>query len=118
MDSLVKLVGKNIREIRKSKNLTQDDLAEKCDLQTSYLAGVERGERNVTLQTLEKIITGIDESPVNIFKFDSSNINMKDLEKKELVKLLLILLEHKSKDEVKLILNISNSIFNTYHENS
>lgn len=56
MDTLVKLVGFNIKQIRKSKNMTQDELSEKCGLQTSYLAGVERGDRNITLQSLERII--------------------------------------------------------------
>lgn len=116
MESLVKLVGVNIRKIRKSKNLTQDELAEKCDLQTSYLAGVERGERNVTLQTLEKIIKGLEEVPVNILKFDDLNFDKEYLDKKELILLLISLLEDKSKEEVDLILKISKSIFNTYQE--
>lgn len=81
MDSLVKLVGSNIKELQKIKKLTQEELAEKCGLQTSYLAGVERGDRNI-IQTLEKITEGLKETPSNIFKFDTLNFDNKYFEKK------------------------------------
>lgn len=116
MDSLVKLVGSNIKEMRKLKKLTQEELAEKCGLQTSYLAGVERGDRNITIQTLEKIIEGLEEAPSNIFKFDKLNFNNKYFEKKDLITILLNLIEDRSEDEVRLILNIANQIFDTYEK--
>lgn len=73
MDTLVKLVGSNIKEIRKLKKLTQEELPEKCGLQTLFLAGVERGDRSITIQTLEKMIVGLEETPSSIFKFDTLN---------------------------------------------
>ncbi|MEQ6353200.1 helix-turn-helix transcriptional regulator [Lysinibacillus sp. M3] len=114
MDSLVKLVGSNIKEIRKSKKLTQEELAEKCGLQTSYLAGVERGDRNITIQTLEKITEGLEEAPSSIFKFDTLNFDNKYFEKKELNMILQNLIEDRSETEVRLILNIATEIFNSY----
>ncbi|WDU77711.1 helix-turn-helix domain-containing protein [Lysinibacillus sp. G01H] len=114
MESLVKLVGSNIKEIRKMKKLTQEELAEKCGLQTSYLAGVERGDRNITIQTLEKITEGLKETPSSIFKFDSINFDNKYFEKKELIMILQNLIEDKSEAEVRLILNIANEVFSTY----
>lgn len=114
MDSLVKLVGSNIKEIRKLKKLTQEELAEKCGLQTSYLAGVERGDRNITIQTLEKIIEGLEETPSKIFNFDTLNFNNKYFEKKELNMILLNLIEDKNEAEIRLILTIANEVFNTY----
>ncbi|MGE7998914.1 helix-turn-helix domain-containing protein [Lysinibacillus sp. NPDC093190] len=114
MHSLVKLVGSNIKEIRKLKKLTQEELAEKSGLQTSYLAGVERGDRNITIQTLEKITEGLEEAPSSIFKFDTLNFDNKYFEKKELVMILQNLIENRSESEVRLVLNIANEIFNTY----
>ncbi|MGF0470169.1 helix-turn-helix domain-containing protein [Lysinibacillus fusiformis] len=116
MESLVKLVGSNIKEMRKMKKLTQEELAEKCGLQTSYLAGVERGDRNITIQTLEKIIEGLEETPSIIFKFDSLNFDNKYFEKKELIMILQNLIEDKSETEVRLLLKIANEIFNTYEK--
>jgi transcriptional regulator with XRE-family HTH domain len=47
--------GQRIREIRTSKNLSQEGLAELCDLDRSYIGGVERGERNVSLVNIHLI---------------------------------------------------------------
>ncbi|EFI70691.1 MerR family transcriptional regulator [Lysinibacillus fusiformis ZC1] len=116
MESLVKLVGSNIKEIRKLKKLTQEELAEKCGLQASYLAGVERGDRNFTIQTLEKITEGLEVAPSSIFKFETLNFDNKYFEKKELIMILQNLIENKSEAEVLLVLNIANEIFNTYQE--
>lgn len=43
--SPVKIAGNKIRDIRKVRNLTQDALAEKANINTNYLAQIERGER-------------------------------------------------------------------------
>lgn len=116
MDGLVKLVGSNIKEIRKLKKLTQEELAEKCGLQTSYLAGVERGDRNITIQTLEKITVGLEEAPRSIFNFDTLNFDNKYFEKKELIMILQNLIEDRSEAEIRLVLNIANEIFNAYEK--
>lgn len=114
MESLVKLVGINIREMRKTKKLTQEELAEKCGLQTSYLAGVERGERNITIQTLEKISVGLEEVASNIINFEELIMDKKYFKKKELILLLLNLVENKTESEIRLILNLATEIFSTY----
>lgn len=114
MSSLVKLVGINIKELRKGKKMTQEVLAEKCGLQTSYLAGVERGDRNITLDTLEKIIVGLEVTPLNIFNFKNIKIDQNELKRNENVMLLHSLLESKSEKETRMILNIATQIFNNY----
>lgn len=47
--------------------MTQEALAEKAELHYSYIGGVERGERNISLETLEKIIKALEISPLNCF---------------------------------------------------
>jgi transcriptional regulator with XRE-family HTH domain len=47
--------GANLRKIRLAKNFSQEQLAELSDLHRTYVSSVERGERNVTLQTAEKL---------------------------------------------------------------
>ena len=95
-DSLVKLDGSNIEEIRKSKKLTQEELAEKCWLETSYLSGVEIGDRKITIRTLENITEGLEEVLSRIFKFYTLNFDNKCL-KKELIMILQNLIEDKMK---------------------
>lgn len=50
---LTKTLAENIRNFRKERGLSQEDLAEMCGLHRTYVGSVERGERNVTLSSLE-----------------------------------------------------------------
>ena len=48
-------LGFRIRERRQAVGLTQDQLAEKCDLHRTYVGSVERGERNFSILNLRSI---------------------------------------------------------------
>jgi len=50
---LTQILAENIRVYRKAKHISQEELADMCDLHRTYVGSVERGERNVTLSTLE-----------------------------------------------------------------
>jgi transcriptional regulator with XRE-family HTH domain len=50
-----RLVGANIRQFRKQRDLSQEALAFECDLHRTYVSGVERGIRNPTVLILAKI---------------------------------------------------------------
>jgi len=50
-----RILADNIRAFRRIKGLSQEDLAHICNLHRTYVGSVERGERNVTLSTLEVI---------------------------------------------------------------
>lgn len=56
---LQKIIADNIRAYRMAKNLSQEELADKCDLHRTYVGSVERGERNVTLSTLETLASAL-----------------------------------------------------------
>ena len=51
----LEILGERIRELRKSKNLTQEALAYESDIDRSYIGGVERGERNLSFDKLCQI---------------------------------------------------------------
>ena len=51
--------GKRVRELRTAKGLSQEALALACDLDRTYIGGIERGERNVSLVNIEKIASGL-----------------------------------------------------------
>lgn len=55
---LLQQLGDRIRDIRTKKNLTQYELADKCDINRNYIGMLERGERNPTFLTLLKIAKG------------------------------------------------------------
>ncbi len=50
---LTKTLSNNLKKLRSDMNLSQEDLADKCGLHRTYVGAVERGERNVTLSSLE-----------------------------------------------------------------
>ena len=75
MSDFLKSVGNEIRKIRTEQRLTLEELAEKTDLNLSYLGKIERGEKNVTLLTLEKIIKTLNISPSILFDFTINNQN-------------------------------------------
>jgi transcriptional regulator with XRE-family HTH domain len=52
--------GKRVRELRKHKGLSQESLALACDLDRTYIGGVERGERNISLINIYKIANALD----------------------------------------------------------
>lgn len=52
---MTQILADNVRAYRKGQNLSQEALADICDLHRTYIGSVERGERNVTLSTLEVI---------------------------------------------------------------
>ncbi len=54
-DSLKHLLGRNLRALRVSRGLTQEKLAEQLDVTPRYLAGIERGERNLTLDSIDAL---------------------------------------------------------------
>ena len=60
IQSLSKEVGLRLRLYRKEKKLTQEDLAEKAGLHYSYIGQVERGEKNITIGSLERILDALD----------------------------------------------------------
>ena len=60
--------GSAVRRYRKARGLSQEAFADECGIDRSYMGGVERGERNVALVNIEKIIKGLDMQPSEFFK--------------------------------------------------
>jgi transcriptional regulator with XRE-family HTH domain len=53
--SFLQQLGFRIRELRQAQELTQEDLAKKCNLHRTFIGSVERGERNVSILNLRLI---------------------------------------------------------------
>jgi transcriptional regulator with XRE-family HTH domain len=59
MNILVSL-GKRIQVVRERLGLTQEQLEEKTGVNTKYISAIERGQKNTTIKTLEKIAKGLN----------------------------------------------------------
>jgi DNA-binding XRE family transcriptional regulator len=55
MSQITEILGRRVRYFRKLESLSQEELASACDLHRTYIGGIERGERNVSLNNIERI---------------------------------------------------------------
>jgi transcriptional regulator with XRE-family HTH domain len=61
MDILEKF-GKRLRERRTALGVSQEAFAAKCNLDRTYISGIERGKRNLSLRNIEVIAKALDTS--------------------------------------------------------
>lgn len=59
MDVKIK-IGQRIRELREISTMSQKDLAYAANLDRSYIAGIENGQRNVSIVNIQKIATALN----------------------------------------------------------
>lgn len=64
---LNELVGKRITALRNQKKLSQQKFANEADIERSYLTHVEKGRKNISMNTLKKITTALDVSLKDFF---------------------------------------------------
>ncbi len=65
---LQRTVGKNLRAYREVRNLSQEAFADLLGYHRTYMGGVERGERNLTLKSLERIAEKLGVEPLELLK--------------------------------------------------
>jgi transcriptional regulator with XRE-family HTH domain len=67
---LVRTLAENIRRLRHKQRLSQEELADICGLHRTYVGSVERGERNLTLSSLEVLAKALGVSVVDLLSAD------------------------------------------------
>ncbi|MBE6901427.1 MAG: helix-turn-helix transcriptional regulator [Ruminococcaceae bacterium] len=67
MESIAIIFGRRVRLYRKLKKLSQEKLAELCELHPVYIGQLERGEKNASLETIVRVSKGLDISPTLLF---------------------------------------------------
>ena len=102
MSRTLKAVGAHIRSLRKARQLSQEQLAERANLHYTLIGSVERGERNVTLENLAKIAKGLAVPLRELFPIE----NTSDEPARELVALLSMVEQSTS----ELILSVARLI--------
>ncbi len=63
-----KIVGQRIREIRKEKGYSQEELASRADLDRTYMTSVECGRRNISIVNLHKIAKALGVTMEEMFR--------------------------------------------------
>lgn len=62
-------LGIRIRQLREKKNISQQDLANDCNIQKAQIGRIERAEINTTVRTLVKIANALDIEPKDLLDF-------------------------------------------------
>ena len=62
------IAGLNLRRLRNELGVSQDEFADLAGLHRTYVGAVERGERNITLDTLQRIAAALKVDPVVLLK--------------------------------------------------
>ena len=68
MNKIEQRLGDQLKIVRLKKGLTQEQLAELSGLHRTYIGSVERGERNITVKNLYKILLAMNCSLSDFFK--------------------------------------------------
>jgi transcriptional regulator with XRE-family HTH domain len=62
------VLAKNMRRLRAARGLSQEALAHESDMTRTYLSGVERSERNVSIDNIARIAKGLRIEPWKLLK--------------------------------------------------
>ena len=104
MDILIEL-AKRIRELRKSSDFTQSDLAEKTGLSTNFIALLEQGKRSPSIETLDKIAAALKVTLHELFYFPPRATKVQEAEKK-----LKDILKGKDANTISLVAEIVEAV--------
>ena len=111
MSDIKKIIGQRIRNYRTQLNLTQEDLAEYSNCHHTYIGQIERGEKNATIESIEKIVKPLNITLSKLFeKIDECSIDERNIplecyelisgknksEQEQIYKILLDLEKYKS----------------------
>lgn len=67
---ICKKFGDRVRELRIAQGLSQEVLAQKAGLHRTYIGSIERGERNVSLENIEKVAWALNCTITQLFQFE------------------------------------------------
>jgi transcriptional regulator with XRE-family HTH domain len=59
MSDLAKIIGERIRNFRRERGLSQEELAHLASLHSTYIGQIERGEKNMTLESGARCVSSI-----------------------------------------------------------
>lgn len=65
---LQRTLGRNLRSYREARGLSQEAFADEVGVHRTYMGGVERGERNLTLKSVERLAGRLGLEPVSLLQ--------------------------------------------------
>ncbi len=104
MKTTKELLGARIKELRKARGLSQDQLSEKVNIDPKHLSRIEVGKSYPSLDTAEKIAKALNVEIKDLFEY------MHEVKGKELAENITRLLKESDEEKLRLILKITRAI--------
>ena len=102
MGEILKVFGKRVRALRRAKDMTQEQLAERAGLSLQSVGEIERGRGNPTLVNIERLSAALEEDLASLFDLDDVGMTREQVQKE-----LLELLAGASEEQVRAILTMA-----------
>jgi transcriptional regulator with XRE-family HTH domain len=67
-DNILTALGRNVRRLREARGLTQEKLAEKANLDPTYISGIERGVRNPGIKNVARLAKALGGTTAELCK--------------------------------------------------
>lgn len=109
----MKLIGGKVRELRKERGLSQEEFGEQARFHYSYIGGLERGERNISLANLSKIAETLGVDIGELFGY-VRDYDKPLTEKDRLLQEAFFLLLNRDDKEIEMAVTVLSAIFKTY----
>ena len=66
----LKKFGENLKKVREAKGISQRSLATSCNVDSSHISKIERGEKNITILTIIELAQGLEVKPKKLWDFE------------------------------------------------
>lgn len=105
MNSIILIIGQRIRSYRINQHLSQEKLAELCNLHPTYIGQLERGEKNATIETIAKVADALKIDLGTLFE----KIDVSKIQTNSYPLTAYNIIQRFSEDEQKKLIDILNS---------
>jgi len=68
-ENLLQRFGEHVKALRLKLDLSQEQLASLCELDRTYISGIERGKRNISLLNIVKLASSLSATPSELMDF-------------------------------------------------
>ncbi len=92
--------GGRVRQLRKARGWTQEELASKAGMEYKYLGAIERGEKNLTIGNIEKIAAGLGLEAYQLFLFSTEDLRPEEKMIEDKIEDILQLCDEKTKQTI------------------
>ncbi|MGP0584392.1 helix-turn-helix domain-containing protein [Paenibacillus timonensis] len=113
MAELRNFLGNRIRAIRNAKGLTQQNLADLSGLDYRYIGAIERGERNFSIDTLEKVLVAL-KIPISELAYSDIEQSEKESVRREAIDHFIASTEGLTEEQIEILQRVNQEVLRAF----